>query len=513
MRRILSVLGILALSLGCGRVAIAQDAQKIIDQYLKASGGSKLISHVQTLAIDGSINSGGDASSGTYTAMFKQPNRYYTEARSGGKTLIEAYNGKSAWHQTESGEINTLLGPQAVQVEAAAQYYNTRLQSLSRHRVGAAFKGESQARGRAAYQLELTFPTGVQWEVFFDPQTHLIVEEKATIADVPREIIYDDYRSVNGLKVPHKIEVHRGSEVYTVNVTGVRVNETIGERVFDFPRKSQAQLPDLKKLFEEIDANQKQIDKIKENYAGTRVEEETEFDKTGAVTKKEVKEYTFFYLNGDEVFTLVKKDGKPLSEDEQKKENEKTQKRIEEIQKEQKKKEAKEQKAKEEGKEAKEKDDPDIEVFLHVCQFVNPRRERFRGQDVLVFDFEPNPEYKPKNLEEKVVRELAGVVWIDEKAHDVARLEAYFLGDVRIAGGLLANLQKGTSFTFEQGFLNNEVWLPTYEEAHVGVRVLLVKGFKVNMATRYSDYKRFNVETLNTINKPKEAEGTPAKPE
>ena len=125
---------------------------------------------------------------------------------------------------------------------------------------------------------------------------------------------------------------------------------------------------------------------------------------------------------------------------------------------------------------------------------------------MLVFDFEPNPEYKPKNMEERVVKELAGVVWVDEKAHDVARLEAYFVGDVHIGGGLLANLQKGTSFVLEQGYINNEVWLPTYEEAHVGVRVLLVKAFRVNAVTTYSDYKRFNVETLNTINKPKDTE-------
>ena len=108
-------------------------------------------------------------------------------------------------------------------------------------------------------------------------------------------------------------------------------------------------------------------------------------------------------------------------------------------------KKKKQKKAKEEGKEEK-NDDPGIEIFLRVCQFVNPRRERFRGQDVLVFDFEPNPEYKPKNIEERVVKELAGVIWVDEKAHDVARLEAYFVGDVHIGGGLLANLQKGTSF-------------------------------------------------------------------
>jgi hypothetical protein len=58
--------------------------------------------------------------------------------------------------------------------------------------------------------------------------------------------------------------------------------------------------------------------------------------------------------------------------------------------------------------------------------------------------------------------------------------------------------------------VNNEVWLPTYEEAHVGVRVLLVKGFKVNEVTHYSDYKKFNVETLSTVGKPKELDATPA---
>jgi hypothetical protein len=94
----------------------------------------------------------------------------------------------------------------------------------------------------------------------------------------------------------------------------------------------------------------------------------------------------------------------------------------------------------------------------------------------------------------------------------VARLEAYFVGDLKIAGGLLANLQKGTSFVFEQAYVNNEVWLPTYEEAHVGVRVLLVKGFKVNAVTRYSDYKKFNVETLSTIAKPKGVADIPADP-
>jgi len=510
MRRIVQVLFTIVIWVAAPVPADAQDAHKILEQCVKAVGGSKTISRVQTVSLDGTLSAGAEDKPGTYTFILKQPNRYYSEIRTDGRTLIDAYNGKSTWHQTESGEISTLLGEQAVQVESAARYYNARMQSLSKLKIGVAYKGQTQVRGRETQQVELTYPTGVQWEVYFDPQTHLIVEEKATIAGVSRDIFYDDYRPVNGLKIPHKIELHRGDQQFTVALTRASVNETVGERVFDFPKKSQVQLPDLKKLFEQIDANQKEIDKVKENYAGSRVEEETEYDKSGKITKKEVNEYTFFYLKGEEISTLVKKEGKPLSDGEQKKENEKTQKRIAEIQKKEDKKEAKEEKAKEQGKKAKEEEEPGIEIFLRACQFVNPRRERFRGQDVLVFDFEPNPEYKPKNLMERVVKELAGVIWIDEKANDVARLEAYFLNDVKFAGGLLANLQRGTSFVFEQGYLNNEVWLPTYEEAHIGVRVLLVKGVKVNAVTRYSDYKRFNIETLNTINKPKDAAAVPA---
>jgi hypothetical protein len=206
----------------------------------------------------------------------------------------------------------------------------------------------------------------------------------------------------------------------------------------------------------------------------------------------------------------MKKDGKPLSEQEQKKENDRVQKEIQDIEKRDAKKDAKEEKAKEEGKDKGSDDEPGIEIFLRASQFVNPRRERFRGQDVLVFDFEPNPEFKPHKLVEKVVHELAGVVWIDEKAHDVARLEAYFVGDFRFGGGVIANLQKGTSFVFEQAYINNEVWLPTYEEAHVGVRVLLVKAFKVNEVTRYSDYRKFNVDSISAIGKPKGAVEAPA---
>jgi hypothetical protein len=471
----------------------AQDASKIVDQYIKAAGGAKAISSVQTLAIEGTI-----AGTGTFTFDTKLPNSYYSELVAGDKSWIEAYNGKSAWRENGAGEVATFLGEESSQLEAAGQYYNVRLLNLKRNKLALSLVGRAQVRGKDAWQIEVTAANGIERQIYFDAATHLIVEEKASIGGVEVAMLYGDYRTIAGVKVPYEIELRRGKDIYRIQVTRAGINGAIAQQVFDFPKTSQVQLPDLKALFKKIDENQKTIRKITENYTGTRTEEETELDGAGKVKKVETNQYSFFYLNGEEVSTLVQKDGKTLSEAEQKKEDEKTRKHIEQLQKH----EAKKAKDAEAGKE--DSGEPGIEVFLRACLFSNPRRERFRGQDVLVFDFAPNPEFQPHKLEEKVVQKLAGVVWIDEKALTVARLQAYFVGDMKVAGGLLANLQKGTSLIFEQGFINNEVWLPTYAEAHVGVRVLLLKGFKVNEVTRYSDYKKFNVDSLVTIGKPKQ---------
>src|SRR5436190_11986426 len=205
-----------------------------------------------------------------------------------------------------------------MQLEAAAQYYNSRLLNLKKNKITLAFAGHAQVRGRDALQLTVTTATGVKRQVFFDPQTHLIVKEAATVGGVEEEILYDDYRTVDNVKLPHKIELHRGNNKYDINVTRAAIKGTVGERVFDFPFKSQVKLPDLKALFKEIDDNQKAIDKLKENYAGSQSAEETEFEGDGRMKKHDINEYTFFYLNGDEITTLVKKDGKPLNDTEQK---------------------------------------------------------------------------------------------------------------------------------------------------------------------------------------------------
>ena len=80
-----------------------------------------------------------------------------------------AYNGKSAWRQNAAGEIGTLVGAEGMQLEAAAQYYNSRLVNPKKSKMAVVFAGHAQVRGKDALQLEVSTATGMKRQVFFDP--------------------------------------------------------------------------------------------------------------------------------------------------------------------------------------------------------------------------------------------------------------------------------------------------------------------------------------------------------
>ena len=79
-------------------------------------------------------------------------------------------------------------------------------------------------------------------------------------------------------------------------------------------------LPDIHQLMKEVHEHQKQLDKIRENYTFSVSKVVQEIDAKGQVSKTETEEAEAFFVNGHKISRLVKKDGKPLTEEEQNKE-------------------------------------------------------------------------------------------------------------------------------------------------------------------------------------------------
>jgi len=247
-------------------------------------------------------------------------------------------------------------------------------------------------------------------------------------------------------------------------------------------------LPDIKQLLSKVQDNQKQIESLVDQYSCTENEEVRELDKNGRVKKTIVKEYEDFYLGGQLVRREVKKDGKPLSPDEQKKEDGRVEKRIHEYEK---------RHSKEGEHTAGKKEKVDVSTFLRVSNFIHPRWELFRQHEVIVFDFAPNPDYKPRNRTEDLLHKLVGNLWVDDEARQVVRLEAHLSDAFKLGGGLLASVRKGSSLVIEQARTNEGIWLPSYVEAHFSARLLLLASALGDYTSRFSDYKKFRVETVS----------------
>ena len=480
-------LAVCAVLLAAGTlVAPAQTVRKVIDDFQQAQGGRKALAQIRTETIAGSLIEESSGQTGSWSLIIKTPNRFYLEIIAGPDRVVEAFNGMSAWGQNSQEAAGTLTGEAAKEAEASGRYWNNRFADPDKSRMIVQMVGVEKVRGRDAYHLQAQTGPGITREVFFDARTHLIARE----ARAGEQIDYDDYRPVNGIQMPFRLEVHRGSHVYKVSVTRAEVNAPVDDSVFNFPNAPGTKLPDIGDLIREVSKNQKAVDEMQKQYTCHLTLEEAKTGSRGA-TITTILEFEVFNVAGEEVRHLLAKDGVPLSGKEKTKSDERFNKEF------QKQTNEAARLAADPKKQAKQdaEDDAQISDFLRAERFSNMRRERFRGEDVIAVDFGPNPDYKPKKAIEGYVQKLRGVVLIDDKAHDVARLEAHVDNSLKVAGGMLASVDKGSSFVFEQGRINDEVWLPSYVEIHVAGHALLLVKLRANAIFRYTNYKKFHSDS------------------
>ena len=145
---------------------------------------------------------------------------------------------------------------------------------------------------------------------------------------------------------------------------------------------------------------------------------------------------------------MVKKDGKALDDYEQQKETERVTKLVEKAEK---------------TPSGQPLNEQSISVsrVLEIMDVRNPRRESYRGRPAIVFDFIGRKDAKTHGLAEDMSKKLEGTLWIDEADRQIAHIEVRFDDNFHIAGGLVANIEKGSSFYFDQAPVNGEIWLPT----------------------------------------------------
>jgi hypothetical protein len=245
-------------------------------------------------------------------------------------------------------------------------------------------------------------------------------------------------------------------------------------------------LPDIPALMRAVEANQRNSESLQKNYIYHSTQIAQQSDGHGGVKKTETREFEIFWINGVPVRRLLRKDGKDLSPDELKDENERIDKQAAKARE-------RRDRADADGKETDPHGHDEITVsrLLELGSFTNPRRVSLNDRDTIAVDYAGDPKAKTRNRSEEVIRDLQGTVWIDEQDQVLAQVEGHFLNTFKIAGGLVANIQKGTSFSLEMKKVNGEVWLPALASGRGAMRVMLFFSFNGEGRMIDSDYRKF----------------------
>jgi outer membrane lipoprotein-sorting protein len=501
MKRLLFLLLILA-ALVCESGAADQSASKIVDRFKKASGG-KSAARVKSTTMTGSVK-GGDGTAGRFSYQTSAPNNLRLDLELGGSKVSECYNGKSAWRLDARG-LRTLLGDEAKRLRLESLLSNSRLNDLQRNRIVPQLAGKTTIDGREANAIEF-IKDGVRVKLFFDASTNLPLKRERETADGVEETFYGDYRAVDGVMEPFSLKIKKGASELLVTIERVEHSRVVELAAFRYPRiEGSRPLPELEPLMKAVTENQDKVDEMRERYTCRLDQIDRKHDGDGRIKETETRTFEVTPIGEKFVRRLISVNGKELSASEREKEDKRVQNAVEDIIKRREKKEQKEERSRAKGEKEK-KDDGDVEIkdFLRISEITSVRREMFRGHEVIAFDFEPRKGFKPKTRAEDIVNKLAGTIWVDETAKQVARLEARLTDSFKLGGGVLASIGASTAFSYDQEKIDDEVWMPSSMEANISARVLLLAKLNHSVERRYSEYKKYQIDSKYDLTKPKE---------
>ena len=482
----------------CSTLAAAQSPNKILNQANKSLGGEKTLKAVRSREISGKITRQSDGASGSFQSFAQNPNFYGETFALDGFEYSLGYNGKSGWLRDSKNGLRTVTGDASRDFQAETFYRNSRWLNAKAEKTKISAAAPTTINGKNVNTVILTTAKGARLKLYFDAVTNLLLRDEIPNGENVKINDYSDYRKIDNIFEPFSIVSRSGGETYEIKIDNVTHNAQISKNVFDFPRISSEPLPDIKVLLEEVRANADKIDAILENYSFKETRIDREIDNAGNLVEKSSETVLLSFYKGFRIRRLIEKNGKPLSESEQTKEDRDVQKQVADIEEKIAKKEKREA-----NNSARVPDDESKRVSLSDALkgslLVNPRRERFRGRDVVVFDYEPNPTFKPQTRMEKLFALCNGAVWVDTKSKQVIRLEAIL---VQSAGNFIGKVKRGASFSLENELVNEEIWLPSRADVNLSVKILFA-GININNLIKYGDYSKSKVEVKDaTVDNP-----------
>lgn len=230
----------------------------------------------------------------------------------------------------------------------------------------------------------------------------------------------------------------------------------------------------------------------RERYECRERQVQNDLDGKGRVKKTTTTEQDFFFVHGRAVMREVARDGKPLTGSDVKKQDDRVRKEIEDAEK------AYRKEKRGDGGPMSSRN------FLKLAKLGNERRVLVSGRPTIVFDVIDNPDNKGGDMAQRIIAAMKGTISVDEESGHVQDLNVNGVRDVKIGGGLLANIHKGFQLHVINAPQNDGVWLLKTMYGSGDARMGLFFHPAANFRADVEGCHLFNVEADAVV---KEVEG------
>ncbi|MEM8964008.1 MAG: DUF1579 family protein [Acidobacteriota bacterium] len=216
--------------------AFADDLDTVLAKHIEARGGSEAWQAVENIRTSGAYESFSKVNTFTLTQL--NDRRLHMEYFLGDHPVTKAHDGEIAWwvNPMRDPSVKKIGGPDLAVTERQRDFPNPLFDAASYELT---LVGPSEVDGIETLQIDLKRPdkTAESWHL--DPNTYLEVARISPGSDFGRpqtqRTFYDDFRSVEGVMIPHYVETQWYTRNRVQHVEKVEINVDVDPAIFVMP--------------------------------------------------------------------------------------------------------------------------------------------------------------------------------------------------------------------------------------------------------------------------------------
>jgi tetratricopeptide (TPR) repeat protein len=210
---------------------------EVVNKMVQATGGAAALNAVTSLVVKGTLDVVGISRGGNFEIYTVAPNKSLAIIEPGPTEKVRVgYNGQIGWIQTPTG-VRLLKGAELDGLRNASQF--SVLLNLKSSYAKLTLSGKSKIGYREVYVIDMQPASGPADRLFVDAETYLPVRMNSVRmhrgAPGSLEIYYDDWREVDGLKLPYVITESFQKRTMTYNVREIKSNVPVDAKMFEKP--------------------------------------------------------------------------------------------------------------------------------------------------------------------------------------------------------------------------------------------------------------------------------------